>query len=196
MVSDLIETHLMETLVQSGLPDQALDIYIDAADNRIVTEVGPHDGELAQFEDFPNGGYSAGGISLPASLYSNSLHSNVYLYRPAVSIAEVKVWEYGLSEADGSVLDEAQYRVDHGGRVLVRVDAWWETHVKVTFTPVAENPKRRQALVQLVKLALAFDGYKTESIGSTSRTTVNYVTEERRILNTLRHKYAGASLLA
>ena len=196
MVSDLIATPTVELLVQSRLPDAALEVYIDAADSRIIREVGPHDGVLVQYETFTGQGYFESGISLPYSLYGNSQNENIYFHRPAESVSEVKVWHYGNTEANGTVLEAAQYRTENSGRVLVRVNAWWEKHVKITYAPVAENPQRKQALVQLVKLALTFDGNKTSRVGSVMNSPADYAKEERRILNALRQTYAGAGLFA
>ena len=179
MGSSLISTADIENVVQSGLPDRSLEIFIDAADARIIDQWGPHSGERVYEEH----------------LQPYMQQTYLYFPVPAVSVSEVKVWYYYQTEVDGIVLThDTEYRLDNGGRRIYRQDQFWEHHVKITYTPQSTSARRSQALVELVKLALAFDGHQQSRTGMDGQTMINRGKEERRILEGIQNTYGGGGL--
>ena len=189
MASELLDTDRVETLVQSGLPDDALEIFIDGADEEIVRLVGPHDGSQQ--------------VTLRVDR-----SPNLYLPRPAQSVSEVKEWSDSGSEADADVVDADNYQILGAGRYLRRksvgglVDApgeygslYWKRNVAVTFTPKGDNARRTQVLVDLVKWELARSGHTRERVGQ-YETYQGNERERGQILGRLRQGYGGAGLLA
>ena len=175
MPSTLIETNLVEELVQSGLPDTSLEVIIDAADAEIQRVVGPHDGERT--------------VILSSDGYA------VFLPVPAETIAEVKHWPITGDEEDAIVLGADEYHVRNEGRSLFYAYGFMD-RVSVRYTPISSNSRRRQALVDLVKLEFNFSGKHTERIGEFSEQLLNKEEEKMKILRSLQYQYGGAGLFA
>ena len=174
MASTLVDTATVETLVQSGLPTPALELIIDAADADIIRFVGPHDGERT------------------VRVIGDA--STIFLPSPAASIREVREWWDWETEAGARLVSE--YSLLGDGRYLTRTDVrYWDRNVKVTYTPYAENARRAQVLIDLVKWELARSGLTSEQIGSYRSTQAN-IGERSMILGRLRHSYAGAGRMS
>ncbi len=174
MASSLIATTVIEDLVDSGLSEEALNVYVDAADARIVQVVGPHSG--TRTDGFYFGPYESS--------------KTVFLEHPAESLVSVS--------RDGTDLDSDDYRLIHGGRAVERVGDYmeWDGDVVVTYNPRVETARRISALVDLVKLALAMDGYSSVTTGSQHmRRALHREREERRILKGLQPQHGGGALL-
>jgi len=173
MASALIATATIEDLVGSGLSEDALNVYVDAADARIVHAVGPHSGTRTERVVF--------------GPYQSS--KTIFLEHPAESIVSVS--------RDG--IEEEDYRLEYGGRAVVRVGDYmeWDGDVVVTYNPRVETARRISALVDLVKLAVAMDGYASVTTGSQHmRQALHREREERRILKGLMPQHGGGALLA
>lgn len=181
MASSLIATSAIETLVQSGLPEEALDVYVDAADQRIVSLIGPHSGDRTESFYDHNRSYYDGG---------RPTHKHLFLSHPAESIVSVVI--------DGATLEASAYRLEHGGRMLTRVGDYIEWHgdITVVYAPAFETARRLNAIVELVKLAVASDGYRRVQTGAQHiREPLHREREERRILKGLQPQYGGGALL-
>lgn len=175
MASTLIDTAVVEQLVQSGLPLSTLEVIIDAADAEIVRGFGPHD------------------ASHTARFYTDTTMT-VYLQQPASAVTEVKEWLSSDDEDDIEALATTEYRVIANGRVIERVGQYWRRNVKVTFT-ASDNARRAQVLVDLVRAELAYSGQSRERVGSYDVSAIPQQ-ERARILARLRQVYAGGGLLA
>jgi len=173
MASDLIAVADLEVIVQSGLPDARLEDYIDAADADIVRYFGPHDGERVYAAVVERGSRA------------------VYLPKPAATISEVK--EHLDSVAPASATEVTDYELRHGGRAIRKRAGYWLPNVVVTYTPQADNARRRQVLVDLVKFELARDGLTSSQVGSMRTTNANEG-DRNRILGRLRQNYLGGGL--
>lgn len=147
MGSTLLPTDQVEVLVQSGLPDSALDIYVNGADYDIIRVAGPHEGTVRHV------------IRPDYSIY-------VYLPRPAVTIDSVREWyDYG-DEAGATVVPASQYEVLGNGRSIRRKQARWADNVAVTYIPEDDRAVRVGVLVDLVKWHLAQSGHNRRRRGS------------------------------
>jgi len=176
LASDLIATTEVEIAVQSGLPDATLEkLYIDPADAEIQREAGPHDGERK--------------VVLRLDPYSRFL----YLPRPASEIETITEWGDHAREANGA--EVTNFEATHGGRSVRRITGYWMRNVAVTYSPEADNARRVQVLVDLVKWELARRGYTRERTGQYEVYTGSEA-EKNQILGRLRQNYAGGGLLA
>ena len=153
--------------VQTDLPDAALQRVLNAEENEIVRRYGPH----AEATEMLRGGDRL-----------------LFLTRPAVSVSEV-VETAGVV---ATVMDATDYRLWDGGRCLERLttgpnpSVYWAERVRVTYTPVDQTTQRKLVLVQLVKLALAYSGLRSESVGGDySASTLDYVAEREKLLQSL-----------
>ena len=175
MASTLIATAVVEQLVQSGLPVDALEVIIDAADAEIVRAYGPHD-------------------ATHVARFYNDTTMTLYLQHPASAVTEVKEWFSSDDEADVLALAATEYRVIANGRALERVGQYWRRNVQVTYT-YADNARRAQVLVDLVRAELAYSGQSRERVGSYDVSAIPQQ-ERARILARLRQAYGGGGLLA
>ena len=108
-------------------------------------------------------------------------------------------WMGNPGDADPVSADK--YSLEHGGRTIFRTDAPFMTNVQITYTPVADNPRRIMALIDLVKLEVQFSGLASERVGSYQRNSAlsdgnTMLVERNRILSRLRQNYAGAGLFS
>jgi hypothetical protein len=140
----------------SDLTDGQLQLLIDEADAAIVQRHGPH---TTMTETF------AGGMRV------------LTLSRPAASLTSVtEVWWGGSQTlvADSDYVVESPY-------TLRRSSTWGQ--VAVVYVPADSDLPRRLAIINLVKLALAFSGYQSSTVsGVVSETPLNYQQERERIL--------------
>lgn len=162
--------------VQTDLADAALQRILDAEEGEIVRRYGPHTEATETLR---------GGDRL------------LFLARPATAISEV-VETVGVVD---TVLDAADYRLWDGGRCLERLTTgsipslYWAERVSVAYVPADQSAQRKLVLVQLVKLALAYSGLRSESVGGDySATTLDYVAEREKLLQSLAPR--GGALFA
>lgn len=159
--------------IQTSLPDTALQRLIDGAALDIVSQCGP----LGVVEDRRRGG----GILL-------------FLSRPAASITSV-IERYGdpLGLTD-ITLDTTDFTLLPDNRTLRRewigthrVDRWADD-VIVTYSRLDDTSDRQRALINLVKLEIAYQpGLTAQSIGTWMEQyrNVNYVDERAQIFASL-----------
>ena len=176
MASTLITVGQLRQHVETDLSDEALTRLLKSADAEIVRAYGPHDGEQSVL--VAGRGY------------------RIWLPRPAESITEIVEWAGWETLADADTVSADKYSLEHGGRTIFRADAPFMTNVQITYTPIADNPRRIAVLIDLVKLEIQYRGLNTERVGSYSVTYMDHDKERQRILTRLRQNYAGAGLLA
>ena len=88
------------------------------------------------------------------------------------------------------------YELINGGRVLQSLSyVSFYDRVRVEYTPVATNPQRMFALIQLVRLANQHSGLASEGDDTYNTVQLSHGKERARILRTLRQSYGGAGLL-
>lgn len=174
MPSTLITTDQVREHVETGISDDALDRLITAADEDIVGVAGPHDPDdtmQVRVEAHPH---------------------RIYLPRRA-SIIDTLEDSY-----DGQNWQErgsATFELLNGGRMIQTLSIAFRPRARVTFTPIATNPKRIAALIQLVRLANAHSAYTSESDDTYNVAMIDHGKERSRILRNLRPRYAGGGLL-
>ena len=173
MASTLITVGQLREHVETDLSDEALTRLLESADAEIIRAFGPHDGERT------------------VTLYP-VLRQSPYLLTLPSPAANVSLITEG---ADDTVVEEEDYIVEYNGRVLLKSKSRWLPPVDVTYTPVADNPRRIAVLIDLVKLEIQYRGLNTERVGSYSVTYMDHDKERQRILTRLRQNYAGAGLL-
>ena len=175
MASALISTDDVEVHVQSGLPSARLEEIVDAIDAEIIRLYGDHDGERV--------------TTLRVSPATNTLA----LPQPAATIDGIVEWRDGVSPDDATAV--AAYTMLHSGRSLLRTSGLWARNVRVTYTPLEENARRRMVLLDLVRWELAFSGHSRTRVGSTE-TYAPTRADRAVILNRLRQRYGGGGLFA
>lgn len=162
LTADQIREH-----ADTDLGDDALDRIIAAEEAEIVREHGP------------SGTTNATGHYTPPSAATT-----IVLDRKASSI--VSIVERTGTDAD--TIDAAAYRLEGDGRTVRRLpdsidgNSYWAERVDVTYTPVADDDRRTMALVDLVKLRLAFTGNLRVQAGDAAVTAADYARERARIL--------------
>lgn len=179
MASTLISVPEMRSHVESDLDDKALERLVDAADAEVIRAAGPHDGEQT--------------VTL-----LHQTGSLVWLPRPATSIKLLKEAQDEQAIVTVAELLPHTYMFTVGGRAIRRINGYWLPIVQVTYTPVPDNSRRVQALIDLVKLEVQYSGLSSEGVGTYRGQggPAWWNSEKQRILRGLRQNYAGAGLLA
>ena len=163
----LVSPAEFRTHYETDLPDEAVQLLLDAEDSEIVRRAGPHSGANVTQTFYPAPGQD-------------------FLYLPQVASAISTVVE------DGSTLVSTDFALHHGGVLLERANASWRTPVEVTYTPLAEVERRKKVLVELGKLAINYNALRSESVGDYSATSVDYIQEREMILSQLTGSYLFA----
>ena len=175
MASTLLSVAEVREHLETGLSDAALGRLVDSQDERIRAFVGEHDGTITWEGESRN-------LSI------------VWLPRPAESITSVEERYY--FESTWAAVAATEYYLSNGGRSVRRYAFGFQSYVRVIYEPVPENAQRTQALIDLVRLRTLDNGLAAESDDTYKTTSVDYSEAERRILEPLRHRYAGAGLMA
>ena len=131
--------------LDSALPDTALQAVIDGAEAYLVSMAGPHcDPEIT----LPGGG------DAPITLrqYHTLPGKELYLQRAARSVISI-------SNEDETVIPQSEYALDPGGYIIRSVNGNFAVPLITLTAPVLNTAQRRLALLELVKLSLAWDGY-------------------------------------
>lgn len=118
----------------------------------------------------------------PATTVSDSIVGagrKLFLARPVSSITSVAV-TVGTTT---TVLAASDYRLRLGGRVLDRLTTDWTGLVEVVFVP--RDATRDRVAVDLVKLAVQYEGVSSEKVGDTSTSHLDYSKERERLLQAL-----------
>lgn len=152
----------IRTRTGSDLSDDELQAMIDGVGAELDARLGPIGPLLLRI----------GAIVDPQSRYLRSLR----LTRPidldeAVQVVEVTPGNAGGAAAR-TVLSSDDYRIQHGGRTLVRlIDGpngaeFWAPQVEISYTPITDQAARDEALIKLVTLDLSYrGGLKSERAG-------------------------------
>ena len=165
----LLTATQIRTHVDSDLPDTALDAIIAAEEAEIVRLYGPNGTGAMTGHYTPEPGATILTLDRKAS-------------------AVTSVVERTSDEVD--TLDTASFRLEDDGRTLRRVidgddgNTYWAERVDVTFTVTDDDARRIMALVDLVKLRLAFSGHGAIGVGKATITAADHARERARILRT------------
>lgn len=155
--------------VETDLPDSALALLVNDATEEATRRFGD---DTLVTRDFR----SDGGRYL-------------FLNRPAAAVTSIV--EYNeLRDSPLYTLLTTDYVLTNGGRVLERLPSstwglgyFWSPVVRVVYTPVSEANLRNRIIVDLVKLAIQYNGAQSESTGDYSMSSFEYQAEREKILS-------------
>ncbi len=135
----------VRALITTALDDTQLQAVIDREETELIARLGPH-GET--------------GLTLTLR---NPLGLVLFLPRQLASITSVS--EQAYPGATGAVLANTDYWYD--GAILNRVGALWPTGGVLTITGIpADLARRKNVLIELVRLALEQTAMQSESIAN------------------------------
>ena len=166
MTALLTVTQLREH-VETDLADTALQRLLDSEDAEIVRRCGA----LASVTETIKGGGELLFLARPAASITTVTEE---VYHASTTLA-TDDWELWWSQA---------LRRDDDG---TNPRATWGDEVTVTYVPVSDAAQRALALIDLVKLALAYSGLQQQAVGQAdfSATGLDYRRERERILGRL-----------
>jgi hypothetical protein len=157
---------VLRTFVETDLPDAALQLILDAAEEDMAKAVGPEGGMIEQ--------------------RAMEGQADFWTDRPVASVSSVTE-----TDDDGAIttLVVSDYRLHPNKMRLTRLAtgtnpaSGWTNLVTVSYQP-ADLAARNRAIVQLVELDLAFrPGARSENLGDFSRTHQDYDAERTRIIS-------------
>ena len=166
----IVTLAVLRTLVETDLPDAALQVILDAADEDLTLAVGPD--------------------TTGTHLEEASGERFLFLLRPASAVTSIKE-TVGTTTTTLATDDWKKWpdnmrfeRLSTGTNAA----SGWQGQVEVVYTPADLN-KRNRALSQLVQLAVDFrPGGASESLGDHQRTQEAYDREKARIINSARSR--------
>ena len=153
--------------IETDLSDAAVQQLIDDAESEILITIGAVATQIDEIEN------------------DEPYPAQVFLTRKATAITQVKE----LIGDTETVLAANDYRLRHGGLSVERLSTGtnpltvWGEYLTITYTPVDDTVRRKIVTVDLVKLAIAYTGMKSESIGPYSESQKDdYESERSRLI--------------
>lgn len=153
--------------IETDLNDTALQAVIDDAEAEIVERIGA--------------------INLQVDIFREE-GSLLFLSRKMLTPTMVVEEVCGVS----TTLATNDYKVREANRVLERLRTgtnprrFWGDVVTVTYVPEDDTVRRKQVVIDLVKLAIAYTGQKSERIGDYTSTSQDYKDERSDLIDRLR----------
>ncbi len=133
----------VKALINTSLSDANLQVVIDGVEAQIIEKIGEpqSDGYTTQIVKTMRG-EGCGDLFMPTEIYA------------VVSIVE-----------DETTLDVDQYQTWAGGVIeRLPLDATWGKRVVVTYKPADDRLKRKQVIIDLVRLVIERTALKQESV--------------------------------
>lgn len=170
----LITVEDIQEHLEADMNPLALARLIDAADADIVESYGAH---------------NEGGAGSSTDQYMGG-DTGLFLNRAYATLTSV-------TETRGTVdtvLAADDYRVWHGNRTLERIatgtnpQSYWGERVVVVTVPFDDDAKRIMATIDLVKLALQYNGLRSERAGDYRSDSADFEKDRLAILRRLGRK--------
>lgn len=112
---------------------------------------------------------------------------NLFLSRAAASITTV-VETIALTD---TTLASDDFELQHNGKSILRKwdgtngRLWWGDRAKIIFVPVSDVKQRKRVQIDLVKLAIQYDGLQRSAVGNQTLVMGDYEGARREILSRL-----------
>jgi len=168
----LLSVAELQAQVETDLANATLQIIIDAAEREITEQIGPTTGYVKDYD---------------AVQYVTEIRFPV----EADTVTTAVEYTDGQSDPTKTTLAADDYEISEDGWWLRRLSdgtnqrSSWGWHVVITFEPVADTDRRKQAAVQLSRLQIVHTGYSRERAGDWAATNLDYRREKGRILSDL-----------
>lgn len=172
-MANLVSTDEVRALVKTGLTDAQLETVVDRVEDYITDQIGePYSEGVTITETVSGGG------------------KNLFLKRPVSSVSSVTEYSQ-LSDQTGASLEENTqfYLWPDQGRLERIGGIWgsegkWGRMVEVTYVPQDQTKKRKQVIIDLVRLELSRTAMFQESVGGEYSYTApaNWEKERQRIM--------------
>lgn len=165
--------------VETDLIDSALTRLNESADAQVIRRAGPLSVEVDTFNivkpnDYPDGRDRVLTLNrTPDSL--TSITEQIFDNAPVT-----------LSADDYDLIADQLERLNDGTNPRY----YWGHKVIVTYAPVDTTAERKEAIIALIKAAVAYQGVKGEKAGDYSMSAPEYRLEREAILNTLIPNYS------
>jgi hypothetical protein len=167
MTATLLTVAQLHEHVETDLPDAALQRILDAEEAEIILRHGAH---ATASEMLPGGGEWL--VLTRAAASITSITETVDDVSTVLAADDYLAW-------DGSRLQ----RLDTG----TNARSCWGERVTAVYIPLSQVAQRTLVLIQLCKLAIVYNGLKTESVGQGdhSETAMDYNAERAALLRSL-----------
>ena len=179
-MANLLTTAQVREHVETDLVDDALGRLNDAADLRVIQRGGPLANETDTFvvdsNDYPEGRDKSIFLErLPGAI--SSVSEQIFDNTPVVLAAD-----------DYYQVGTQLERRDDGTNPRSR----WGHRVIVAYVPESDEAIRKQIIIDLIKLEVAYQGVAKEKAGDYSMEAPDYQAEQERILSQLAPEYTFA----
>lgn len=190
-IREHFETDLSDTALTTLIDDAVAEINRRFGDGSSVTE------EYSLTAPSGYGGAFAGYGEYPAEYDSREGQRvgrrRIWTRQRIGSVTSVKE---GPTQADDdltTLVADTDYRVIRNGRAIERIGVDFDRKVIIVYTPENDADRRDRVTIDLVKLAVQYNGLKSEKAGDFAATHEDYQNARLQILSTLgagRRSYA------
>ena len=152
---------------ETDLSDAAIQRLIDDANEEITRRYGDNTSVTEQhILETPNG---FGGL--------NALHvgrRHIFTKQRISSVTSVKEGVTFASADLTTLVADTDYRVIKNGWILERIGTDFLQRVEIVYVPVTDVSRRDRVTIDLVKLAIQYQGLKSEKVGDYSASHPDY----------------------
>ncbi|MDA2936831.1 hypothetical protein MYX75_01025 [Acidobacteria bacterium AH-259-A15] len=175
----LLTTTQITDHFDTDLPTAAIQRLLDDAEKEIIRLFGGH---TSQVDNLLIVG------TLTKEEQSRDLPGKyIFPTRPIKTVTSIVET---VSDTDTTLASD-DYKLFHGGRQIKRLNdgtnprTIWGSRVKVTYVPVDDQDQRKRVQLDLVKLAIQFDGLANSKVGSVALVIGEYEGQRQQILSRL-----------
>lgn len=168
----LVTVSEARALIESPLNDATLQSIIDRVESEVTALAGsPYASGVAPtlVDNLPGG------------------FNSIFTRRPIAAIQAITDYS-SLGDTTGTLLEATEYHLwpDTGQIVRLPPGANWGAKVRVTYTPQDDTSKRKQVIIDLLRIVLSRQALQSESVGGEfSYTSPNWEKEKWAIVRKL-----------
>lgn len=164
---------------ETDLVDTALQRLIDAEDSEITRRFGSDTSVTEQY-------LLATPMGLNGQEAQKVSQRRIWTKQQIGTVTSVKEGPT-LAAADLTTLvANTDYRVINNGRAIERIDTDFDRRVEIIYAPVTDVKRRDRVTIDLVKLAIQFQGLDREKVGDWEGEHKDYQKERESILRSLK----------
>lgn len=170
---DILKAHF-----ETDLTDAAIQRLIDDAAEEIVDRYGDNSSITEEHILATPSGYRG----------HDSSHvgrRHIYPKKKVDTVTSVKEGVTLAADDMTTLVADTDYRLIFNGRAIERIGTDFLQRVEIVYTPITDVSRRDRVTIDLVKLAIQYQGLKSEKVGDYSASFTDYQKERESLLRGL-----------
>lgn len=181
-----VTTDIFRLHFETDLADESIQRLIDDANEEITRRYGDNSSITEQHILETPSGYN-GNQASPVT------RQRIFLKQKVDSVTSVKEGVTFLSADLTTLTVDVDYQLVYNGWAIERIGTDFLQRVEIVYTPQTDVSRRDRLTIDLVKLAIQYQGLSSERVGDYSANHLSYQNERESLLRSLnngRRSYA------